>query len=141
MSRWNPLTPPPVVTAEEQGLRLRISAEQAVIAEGYDVGDARGRPVQICRPAWVGRWERLFSDDLATEDTEAWPHDTEALPHAWADELAKLLPGVSMQVVLESLPSEMQASVRSARLRAQCKREQDEKAAVARLRDTVPWGR
>ena len=139
MSRWNPLTPPPVVTAEEQGLRLRISAEQAVIAEGYDVVDARGRPVQICSPCL--RWERLFSEDLATEDTEAWPHDTEALPHAWADELAKLLPGVSMQVVLESLPSEMQASVRSARLRAQCKREQDEKAAVARLRLAVPWGR
>ena len=46
----------PRMTAEEQGLRLRISAEQAVIAEGYDVGDARGRPV--------------LSDDLATKDSQ-----------------------------------------------------------------------
>ena len=64
----------PAQSESEQGLRLRFSAEQAVIAEGYDVGDARGRPLQICKPAWVERWERLLSDDLATEDSQ----DTDA---------------------------------------------------------------
>ena len=64
----------PAQSESEQGLRLRFSAEQAVIAEGYDVGDARGRPLEICKPAWVERWERLLSDDLATEDSQ----DTDA---------------------------------------------------------------
>ena len=139
----------PRMTAEEQGLRLRISAEQAVIAEGYDVGDARGRPVQICKPAWVGRWERLVSDDLATEDSQDSDWSATAAPaaaiaserdNAWADELAKQMNNVSGQVVFESLPPELQASVWGAKLRAQCKSEQYEAEASARLRLAVPLG-
>ena len=60
----------PRMSAEDQGVRLRTSAEQAVIAEGYDAGDARGRPVQISAPARLGRWERLVPDGHATEDTQ-----------------------------------------------------------------------
>ena len=126
----------PRMTAEEQGLRLRISAEQAVIAEGYDVGDARGRPVQICKPAWVGRWERLGLDDLATEDSQDSDCD-----NAWADELAKQMNSASGELVIESLPPELRASVRRAHLRAQCKRDKKEREAVERLRLAVPWGR
>ena len=134
----------PRMTAEEQGLRLRLSAEQAVIAEGYDVGDARGRPVQTCKPAWVGRWERLGADD--PEDSQGNDATTfaEAIAaerdNAWADELAKLMNCVSFQVVFESLPPELQASVHSAKLRARCKRQQEEKEA-ARLRRAVPGRR
>ena len=120
---------------------LRLCAEQAVIAEGYDVGRISaeqpvGRPVQICKPAWVGRWERLGLDDLATEDSQDSDCD-----NAWADELAKQMNSASGELVIESLPPELRASVRRAHLRAQCKRDKKEREAVERLRLAVPWGR